>query len=192
MKTLIIDNYDSFTWNLYQYIGELEGNPVVYKNDAITAEKVTRLAPSHIIISPGPGTVTNRNDFGVCQEIIGRAGPTVPLLGVCLGHQGIAAAFGGQIERAPVIMHGKQSLIEHAGMGILSGIENPFKAMRYHSLRVSEKNFPEVLRVTARVQHEGTIMALQHSRYPIFGIQFHPESFGTPAGKQILNNFLNY
>jgi anthranilate synthase component 2 len=208
MKTLIIDNYDSFTYNLFQYVAELEGKPVVFKNDKLDLAKIKELGPSHIIISPGPGTVTNKNDFGICEEVILKLGPTIPILGVCLGHQGIAHAFGGKIEHAPQIMHGKTSLIEYARdangqaaehvrdavepahPGIFQNIPNPFIAMRYHSLIVSTQNFPPDLKITAWTK-EKLIMGIQHRKFPIFGIQFHPESFGTAAGKDILKNFLN-
>lgn len=220
MKTLIIDNYDSFTYNLSQYVAELGGKPVVFENDKLDLAKIKELGPSHIIISPGPGTVTNKNDFGICEEVILKLGPTIPILGVCLGHQGIAHAFGGKIEHAPQIMHGKTSLIEYAEdavdpahdsdksahPGIFQNIPNPFVAMRYHSLIVSEQNFPPDLKITAWTpphQKNSTnvkkpdnsastiIMGIQHRKFPIFGIQFHPESFGTAAGKDILKNFLN-
>jgi anthranilate synthase component II len=191
MKTLIIDNYDSFTFNLYQYVAELGGKPVVYKNDALTAETAASLKPSHIIISPGPGTVLNNKDFGTCEEIILKLGPKIPLLGVCLGHQGIAHAYGAKITGAPRIIHGKQSRISHSGSPLFKNVPNPFKGMRYHSLCVSDENFPRELEVTARALGEKTIMGLRHGKYPVFGIQFHPESFGTPEGKQILQNFLN-
>jgi anthranilate synthase component 2 len=191
MKTLIIDNYDSFTFNLCQYVAELGGHPVVYKNDGLTAETAAALAPSHIIISPGPGTVLNKKDFGVCEEIILKLGPKIPLLGVCLGHQGIARAYGAAVVRAPEIIHGKQSRITHDGSVLFKNVPNPFKAMRYHSLCVSSKNVPKSLRITARVHGENAVMALRHGVWPIFGIQFHPESFGTPEGKRILRNFLN-
>jgi len=195
LKTLIIDNYDSFTYNLYQYFAELKANPVVFANDKITIEQIQKLKPSHIVISPGPGTVENPKDFGICEQTILKFGPKIPLLGVCLGHQGIAKAFGAKIEHAEQIMHGKTSQIEHNGQGIFANVPNPFTAMRYHSLCVSPKNFPKELTITARVHsekpgEEGTIMALQHNKYPIFGIQFHPESFETPEGKLILKNFL--
>jgi len=192
MKTLIIDNYDSFTYNLYQYFAELKASPVVYTNDRITIDQIQKINPSHIVISPGPGTVENPKDFGICQETILKFGPTIPLLGVCLGHQGIAHAFGGKIEPANKIMHGKTSQIHHNGKTIFKGIANPLTAMRYHSLCVSEKNFPKELVITARTQDDDTIMALEHSQYPIFGIQFHPESFQTPEGKNILKNFLTF
>lgn len=191
IKTLIIDNYDSFTYNLYQYLGELKADPIVFSNDGVSLEKILRLKPSHIIISPGPGNPTNTADFGMCREIILKFGPQVPLLGVCLGHQGIIDVFGGTIEHAPYIMHGKSSLIEHDNSGLFKDIPNPFMAMRYHSLCGSDKNFPKELKITAKVQGENTIMAVQHIKFPIFGIQFHPESFGTPEGKKILRHFLN-
>jgi len=191
MKTLIIDNYDSFTFNLYQCVGELGGNPMVYENDRLTVEKARALTPSHIIISPGPGTALNKKDFGICEEIIMKFGSGTPLLGVCLGHQGIANAYGGKIIRAPRIIHGRQSDIEHDGTGILKEVKNPFEAMRYHSLCVSPDGFPDCLEINARVREENTIMAIRHRQFPVFGIQFHPESFGTPEGKKILQNFLS-
>lgn len=190
MKTLIIDNYDSFTYNLYQYFAELEANPVVYTNDKISLADIQKMKPSHIVISPGPGTVENPEDFGVCNEVIRQFGTKTPLLGVCLGHQGIAHAFGGTIEHAPLIMHGKTSKVEHTGKGVFKNIENPLTVMRYHSLCVSPKNLPSELEITAHIAGEGTIMGLQHKTYPIFGIQFHPESFATHQGKQLINNFL--
>ena len=190
MKTLIIDNYDSFTWNLFQALAELKANPVVMANDRIKLSDISKMQPSHIVISPGPGTVEKKEDFGICQEVILKFGPQVPLLGVCLGHQGIAVAFGGKIEHAPTIMHGKQSLIEHDQKGIFKRIPSPFLAMRYHSLCVSLKQFPKELIITARTLDDRTIMGLQHSQFPIFGIQFHPESFGTDIGKDLLKNFL--
>ena len=190
MKTLIIDNYDSFTYNLYQYFAELQANPVVYTNDKITLKDIQKINPSHIVISPGPGTVENPADFGICKDVILTLGPKIPLLGVCLGHQGIAYAFGGTIEHAPVIMHGKTSKIDHNGTGLFKGIPNPMTVMRYHSLCVSGKKLPPELEITAKDQVEGTIMGIQHKTYPIYGIQFHPESFATVEGKQLLQNFL--
>lgn len=189
LHTLIIDNYDSFTYNLYQYIGELKGRPVIYRNDKITIPEIKKLKPTHIIISPGPGTPENKKYFGVCIDVILKLGKKTPLLGVCLGHQGICYAFGGKIEKAPKIIHGKTSKITHNSKGIFKGIENPLIGMRYHSLIASHKNFPKELEITAKTT-DGIIMALQHKKYPIFGIQFHPESIGTPAGKKILKNFL--
>lgn len=191
MKTLLIDNYDSFTYNLFQYLAELKANPVVYKNDQISLDQIKELEPDRIVISPGPGTVTNSNDFGICQEVILKLGQHTPILGVCLGHQGIGYAFGGKIIHAPKIMHGKQSPVEHNDTGIFKGIGNPFQAMRYHSLCLDPENLPSDLKVTARVKGEKTIMGIQHGTWPVFGIQFHPESFGTPEGKKILKNFLH-
>lgn len=191
MKTLIIDNYDSFTYNLYQYLGELGGNPVVYRNNELSIEKIADIEATHIVLSPGPGTVENPQDFGVCEKVILEYMDKMPILGVCLGHQGIARALGGKIEQSKQIMHGKQSDIEHSGEGILRDLPNPFSAMRYHSLCVSKQQFPAELKIAARARKEGTIMAIQHSQYPLFGIQFHPESFGTPEGKKIIRNFLS-
>lgn len=190
MKTLIIDNYDSFTYNLFQYISELQGNPVVYKNDELTLEQVKKLKPSHIIISPGPGTAEKKEDFGVNGEVIQELSSSIPILGVCLGHQGIVYAYGGSIEKAPSVFHGKQSFILHDGSRLFEGVPSPFEAMRYHSLCASRQNFPKNLRITAWEPKENIIMALEHIQYPLFGIQFHPESFGTGYGKQILKNFL--
>ncbi len=199
MKTLIIDNYDSFTYNLFQYLAKLGGKPIVYPNDKLNLEEIYKLDPSHIIISPGPGTVTNKNDFGICEEVILKLGSQIPLLGVCLGHQGIANAYGAKIEHAPEIMHGKQSLIEHQNTNsnecayphIFKKISNPFLAMRYHSLIVSNEHFPAELKITAWIKdNPQLIMAIQHRKFPIYGIQFHPESFGTNVGLDLLKNFL--
>ncbi len=189
MKTLIIDNYDSFTYNLYQIIGELGGNPVVFRNDQISLEEAQLLMPSHIVISPGPGDPRDAHYFGVCREVILAMGKTIPLLGVCLGHQGIGAIFGGNVVRAPIALHGKQSLIRHDGQGIFAGIENPFLGMRYHSLLVERSSLPGVLEVSAETE-DGLIMGLRHRQFPIEGIQFHPESIGTEVGKQMVTNFL--
>lgn len=192
MKTLIIDNYDSFTYNLVQHLGELGANPKVLTNDAVSVEKVNDIQPTHIVISPGPGTVEKKSDFGRCEEIILTYMKSIPILGVCLGHQGIAKALGGTIQPAPTIMHGKQSSIEHHENGIFQNIANPFTAMRYHSLRVNETTLPTELSVTARATDDQSVMAIQHDNYPLFGIQFHPESFGTPEGKKLLSNFLRH
>ncbi|MCA9374531.1 aminodeoxychorismate/anthranilate synthase component II [Candidatus Peregrinibacteria bacterium] len=192
MKTLIIDNYDSFTYNLAQYFGELNANPVVHTNDSLSVEKINSIDPTHIVISPGPGTVEKSEDFGICEQAILTYMDKLPILGVCLGHQGIAKALGGKITSAPTIMHGKKSIIEHTNEGIFQNIKNPFTAMRYHSLCIDETSLPSELTITARAQDDNTIQAIQHDTYPLFGIQFHPESFGTPEGKTILSNFLRY
>lgn len=197
-KTLIIDNYDSFTYNLYQFLGELEANPIVFRNNEITLENIKNLEPTHIVISPGPGTVEKDEDFGVCEEVIeeigtkGIRGTQVPILGVCLGHQGIISHFGGKITQAPKIIHGKRSTIRHLGSPLFKDVPEEFEGMRYHSLignlsTKAQKN----LKITATLaQNPEVIMAVEHLIYPIYGIQFHPESIGTPQGKRILGNFL--
>lgn len=190
MKTLLIDNYDSFTYNLYQYVGELGGNPEVYRNDQITLQEIKKLKPDRIIISPGPGSPDDPRYFGIGKETILKLGPTIPLLGVCLGHQGIVYVFGGKVIRAPEIMHGKTSLIQHNEQGIFKGLKNPFQGMRYHSLIGERDTLPACLAITAETCENTLIMAVQHKEYPIYGIQFHPESIGTPHGKELINNFL--
>mgnify|MGYP002621472642 FL=1 len=192
MKTLIIDNYDSFTYNLAQYFGELDAHPIVHTNNSLTVEKINSIDPTHIVISPGPGTVEKPEDFGICEKVILQYMNSIPILGVCLGHQGIAKALGGKIQPAPTIMHGKQSTIEHTNKGIFKNVQSPLTAMRYHSLCIDETSFPAELTITARAQDDNTIQAIQHDTYPLFGIQFHPESFGTPEGKTILSNFLRH
>lgn len=197
MKTLIIDNYDSFTYNLYQYVGELGGNPVVFRNDEITVEEIEKLAPTHIIISPGPGHPKKKEDFGVCREVIETLGERIPVLGVCLGHQGISFIFGGKIVRAPEIMHGKTSEMVQQEVGalkfpnILGEVSASFEAMRYHSLIADRDQMPSCLKVTAETAKDGLVMAIQHETFPVYGIQFHPESIGTEVGKTILKSFLN-
>jgi len=191
MKTLIIDNYDSFTYILSQYFGTLGGNPVVFKNDEITVAQIRRLRPTHIVLSPGPGTVEHKRDAGVMFDVIKAFYKTTPILGVCLGHQALGKFFGGKIVRAPRIMHGKRSLMWHNGQGVLHGLPNPFEAMRYHSLVIDTPFFlqnPEVDVTAYTDQFE--IMGFAHTRYPVFGVQFHPESLGTPDGKKIIRNFL--
>jgi anthranilate synthase component II len=181
----VIDNYDSFTYNLVQYLGELGAEMRVFRNDAVTVEEIEALHPSHIVISPGPG---DPSDAGVSNEVIHRLGPHFPLLGVCLGHQCIGEVFGGKVGRAPRLMHGKVSAIYHYGEDLFVGVPSPFDATRYHSLIVSDPLPPE-LKVTAFTK-EGELMGLRHRQYPIFGVQFHPESILTVPGKQILRNFL--
>jgi len=182
---LVIDNYDSFTYNLVQYLGELGAALVVRRNDAITIDEASALAPSHIVISPGPGTP---EDGGISLNLIREFYQTTPILGVCLGHQCIGEAFGGIVDRAPRLMHGKTSLVYHDTKGVFEKVPSPFSAMRYHSLIVDEP-LPRCLAVTARTE-EGEIMALRHRSAPVVGLQFHPESILTEYGKKILRNFL--
>jgi anthranilate synthase component 2 len=189
MKTIIIDNYDSFTFNLYQYIGELDERPLVFRNDAITVEELIKLRPDRIIISPGPGNPEDPAYFGVCRETINVLGKTIPLLGVCLGHQGIFSCFGGRVVRAKQVMHGKTSNIFHDNSEMFSGLPQPFEAMRYHSLVGDPATLPDCLEVTARTS-DGLIMGLRHREFPIYGVQFHPESIGTSSGRRIIENFL--
>ena len=182
---LLIDNYDSFTFNLAQYLGELGSPPLVRRNDEISLDEIAALKPAHIVISPGPG---RPEDAGISVPLIQRFGPTTPVLGVCLGHQGIGVAFGGQVVRALQLMHGKVSSIQHDGRGVFSGVSQPFVAGRYHSLVVAEP-LPEVLEISARTD-DGTIMGVRHRTFPVHGVQFHPESVLTGEGRQILRNFL--
>ena len=183
---LMIDNYDSFTYNLVQYLGELGERLIVKRNDAITVEGAKRLRPSAIVISPGPG---RPSDAGVSNALIRAFAGRVPILGVCLGHQCIGEVFGGEVVRAKRPMHGKTSKIYHRGTGVLNGLPNPFEATRYHSLIVKRETLPEALSVTGWTA-EREIMALQHTRFPVYGVQFHPESILTPTGKELLKNFL--
>ncbi|MCE9546019.1 MAG: aminodeoxychorismate/anthranilate synthase component II [Planctomycetia bacterium] len=189
MKTVILDNYDSFTYNLYQYVGELDEAPLVFRNDKISLAELRALEPDRIVISPGPGSPDDPAYFGVCREAILEFGPTTPILGVCLGHQGIVHAFGGQIVRAREVMHGKTSYITHDERGLFAGLPRRFEVMRYHSLIVDPATLPACLRVTAKTA-DGVIMAVEHREHQIFGVQFHPESIGTTVGKQLLENFL--
>ncbi len=184
--TLVIDNYDSFTFNLVQLLGRMTGDIVVRRNDEVTVDQVNELGPERILISPGPGRPENA---GITVEIIRRLGPGIPLLGVCLGHQAIGYAFGGTVVHAPSLMHGKTSMIEHVGSSLLEGIPNPFRATRYHSLVVSDEDLPEDLEVTARTG-DGVIMALRHRHYPVEGVQFHPESILTEGGERMIQNWL--
>lgn len=192
MKTVIIDNYDSFTYNLYQYLGELGGCPVVFRNDEITVAKILKMNPTHLVLSPGPGHPANHRDFGVCAEIIKNYHKKIPLLGVCLGHQGIIHYFGGTIVQAPIIMHGKTSLVRHFNnIQLFNQIPEEFEVMRYHSLLGTRECLPKDLEIICETKTDGLIMGVMHKTYPIFGIQFHPESIGTTYGKKILENFLN-
>jgi len=184
---LVVDNYDSFTYNLVQYLGELGAEVSVVRNDAATIDEIGAKRPERIVISPGPG---RPEDAGVTMDVIKRLGPQTPIFGVCLGHQAIGAAFGGSVVRASVPMHGKTSTIEHNGRGVFSGLTAPFLASRYHSLVVADAGFPAELEITARTQEDGTIMGLRHRSLPIHGVQFHPESILTGEGRKILRNFL--
>ena len=183
---LMIDNYDSFTFNLVQYLGELGAEVRVVRNDELDVAAIERLAPSHIVISPGPCTP---NEAGVSLQTIDRLAGRVPILGVCLGHQAIGQAFGGKVVRAKQVMHGKVSRIAHDGRGVFAGLENPFIATRYHSLVVQRESLPECLQVSAQSE-DGEIMALRHRALPVEGVQFHPEALLTEHGHQMLRNFL--
>jgi anthranilate synthase component 2 len=183
---IIIDNYDSFTFNLAQYLGELTPDIQVYRNDQVTVEDLEVKKPDYIVLSPGPCTP---NEAGICLEVIRRLGHKFPILGVCLGHQSIGQAFGAKIVRAPVVMHGKTSAIIHEEDGVFVGLENPFEATRYHSLIIDNDTVPDCLKVNARTS-DRIIMGVRHRTYPIHGVQFHPESILTTAGKRLLRNFL--
>jgi anthranilate synthase/aminodeoxychorismate synthase-like glutamine amidotransferase len=197
MKILILDNYDSFTYNLYQYVGEIlsqKGEPFtlnVVRNDAITLAEIKKRAYERIIISPGPGDPSDAAYFGVCADVLTRGDKNIPVLGVCLGMQGMAHYFGGKVIRANEPMHGKPSTIAHDGAGLFQGLPQNIKVMRYHSLIAEKGTLPDTLIVTATANDSGEIMGLRHKEYPIEGIQFHPESFATEGGKQILENFIN-
>jgi anthranilate synthase/aminodeoxychorismate synthase-like glutamine amidotransferase len=184
---LLLDNYDSFTYNLAQYLGELGCQVEVHRNDKIAVEDIVRRKPQKIVISPGPCTP---QEAGICVELIQKLAGKIPILGVCLGHQAIGAAFGGRIIRAPKLFHGKTSDIEHDGKGIFRNLTNPFTATRYHSLIVERKSLPRELTITAETQ-DGIIMGMRHKRYLLEGVQFHPESVLTVPGKELLQNFLS-
>ena len=184
---LMIDNYDSFTYNLVQYLSELGEKLVVHRTDKISLAEIEDLNPSHIVISPGPGRPV---DAGISREVIEEFGKRIPILGVCLGHQCIAEAFGGKVVSARRLMHGKISMIYHAGRGIFQDIPSPFEATRYHSLIVDRKSLPKTLKVIARTKDK-EIMALKHKKFPVWGVQFHPESILTEHGKKLLKNFIN-
>jgi len=183
---LLVDNYDSFTYNLYQYLCELGAEVRVARNDQITLEEIERLMPERIVISPGPSTPANA---GISNDVIRRFGPRLPILGVCLGHQCLGYSYGATVTRAKEIRHGKPSLINHNGAGVFKGLPSPFSAIRYHSLAVLEAGLPDCLEVTARTE-DGTVMGLRHKEYLIEGVQFHPESIMTGVGKELLRNFL--
>lgn len=187
MRLLVIDNYDSFTYNLVHFLGELGADPVVFRNDKITLDEIAKLAPEAIVLSPGPCTP---NEAGICLSLIERFAPTTPILGVCLGHQALGQAMGGEVVRAPQLMHGKTSKINHTGKGLFRGLNSGFEATRYHSLIVRPETLPESLEVTATTD-DGLIMGMQHRQYPSHGVQFHPESIASENGHAILQNFLN-
>jgi anthranilate synthase/aminodeoxychorismate synthase-like glutamine amidotransferase len=184
---LVIDNYDSFTYNLVQYLGELGADVQVRRNDEVTSDAIAAMHPAQILISPGPG---RPEDAGISVDVIRRFGPTTPVLGVCLGHQAIGVVYGGTVCRATVPMHGKTSTVVHDGKGLFKGITEPFQAGRYHSLVISGADVPDALEVSAHTKEDATIMAVRHRAYPVHGVQFHPESILTDEGRRILRNFL--
>ena len=184
---LVIDNYDSFTYNLVQYLGELGATLRVRRNNEVTLDEISTMAPERIVISPGPGRPENA---GVSVDVIRRFGPTIPILGVCLGHQAIGVVYGGTVCRAQAPMHGKTSTVVHDGKGVFSGIGAPFQAGRYHSLVIANDNVPPQLEIAARTKEDDTIMAVRHRTYPVHGVQFHPESVLTEEGRHLLRNFL--
>ncbi|NHC38784.1 aminodeoxychorismate/anthranilate synthase component II [Bacillus sp. MM2020_1] len=185
---LLIDNFDSFTFNLYQYLGELGEQITVFRNNQLTMEQIRELNPKAIILSPGPG---KPEKAGICIELIQTFYDKIPILGICLGHQAIGASFGGKIQRATLIKHGKTSMISHHRVGLFKGLPNPVDVMRYHSLIIEKSSIPDVLECIAYSEEDQEIMAIKHRQFPVYGLQFHPESIGTPSGKEIIKNFLN-
>jgi len=190
LKVLILDNYDSFVYNLAQYVGEIADKVVVKRNDEIDVARVKKLSPDRIVISPGPGSPSNTRYFGTCTAVLREVSREIPTLGVCLGHQGIVHAFGGRIVRAGKLRHGKTSPIRHDGKGVFRGIRSPFEATRYHSLVAERKSLPKSLEVTAQAGDDKEIMGVRHKGFPIEGVQFHPESILTVPGHRIIENFL--
>lgn len=184
---LMIDNYDSFTYNLYQYFGIFDADIKVVRNDKITIEEIKELDPERIVLSPGP---KSPKDAGICMDVVKEFAGKKPILGICLGHQCIGEAFGGTVTYAKALYHGKQSTIEHDGTSVFHGIDSPIKVARYHSLAVMEKDLPDCLKVLARTD-DGEIMAIRHKEYPVIGLQFHPESIYTEHGKRMIENFIN-
>jgi anthranilate synthase component II len=187
-RVLVIDNYDSFTFNLVQLLGELGARTTVARNDTISLDEVLDAAPAAVVLSPGPKLPEHA---GICVRLVAALGATTPILGVCLGHQAIGAAYGARVVRAPVVVHGKVSPVLHAGVGVLAGLENPFMATRYHSLVIARAGLPPVLEVTAW-SDDNLIMGVRHIEHPVEGVQFHPESIGTPSGRALLGNFLSH
>jgi anthranilate synthase component 2 len=190
MKVLVIDNYDSFFYNLVQYIGELGAETVVYRNDQITLQEASKLKPDRIVISPGPGSPDDEKYFGVCTQILQKLSPVIPTLGVCLGHQGIINAYGGKVIHAKKLMHGKTCNIKHNQKDLFKDVRNPLNATRYHSLAGERESIPECLEITAEAVDDSEIMGIRHVKYPIYGVQFHPESILCEDGKLIIKNFL--
>ena len=190
MKFLIIDNYDSFVYNIAQYLGELGVECDVIRNDKITISEIKERKYDAIIISPGPGTPEDKKYFGVCSDVIKNMGENTPILGVCLGHQGIIDAFGGKVTNAGCVRHGKTSPVDHTNSKLFAGVKNPFRATRYHSLVGDKTVIPDILEITATASDDGEVMAVQHKEFLIQGVQFHPESIMTEDGKKILNNFI--
>ncbi len=190
MKFLIIDNYDSFVYNIAQYLGELGVDCEVIRNDKITIEEIKERKYDGIIISPGPGTPDDKKYFGICSDVIKDIGKLIPILGVCLGHQGIISSFGGKVTNAGCVRHGKTSPVKHSNSELFKGVKNPFKATRYHSLVGDKTIIPDCLEITAQAEDDGEVMAIRHKEYLIEGVQFHPESIMTEDGKKILANFI--
>ena len=190
MKFLILDNYDSFVYNVAQRLGELKVSSDVVRNDKITIGEIKKRNYDAIIISPGPGTPEDRKYFGICKDVIQELGPTLPILGICLGHQGIIDCFGGKVVNAGKVRHGKTSQIKHYDDSLFKGVKNPFRATRYHSLVGDKTIIPDTLKITAVAEDDGEIMGVSHKEYPIEGVQFHPESIMTDEGKKILENFI--
>jgi anthranilate synthase component 2 len=190
LKVLILDNYDSFVYNLAQYVGEIADEVIVKRNNEVNIPTVLKLSPDRIIISPGPGTPADPRNFGICTEILRKISSETPTLGVCLGHQGIVHSFGGKIVKAKRIRHGKTSPIKHDGKGIFRGLQNPFEATRYHSLIADRRTLPDSLEVSAQSEDDREIMGVRHRVFPIEGVQFHPESILTVHGHRIIANFL--
>lgn len=192
MNVLLIDNYDSFVYNLAQYVGAQGGKPQVFRNDAVTVSSIKlKIKPDAIIISPGPGNPSNPKDFGVCGDVLKELSPKVPTLGVCFGHQGIGYVYGAKIGRAKNLRHGKTSMIEHDGKDLFKGIPSPIEGTRYHSLVIKRNSIPASLKVTATSLDDHEIMGVRHRDFPIFGVQFHPESIKTKTGTSIVKNFLD-
>jgi anthranilate synthase component II len=191
-KILVIDNYDSFVYNIAQLLGEMDVKPVVIRNDKVTLEQIKKMKPDGIVISPGPGHPADRKYFGVCTDVIQKLGPKTPILGVCLGHQGIVHAFGGKVVNARKVRHGKTSIIKYKKDkdSLFADVNNPFRATRYHSLVADKNTMPDCLEVTAHAADDGEIMGIKHKEYPIEGVQFHPESILTGEGRKILANFM--